>query len=230
MSRLFSDEELEDLGKLTIDKLKDAADAGDMEKVKELADQMYNEWAFLHDGYASWTIGLQAYIYNNFGLEEYDKAERYAHGVVEAKVAFDMEIGEMTFEENVRQHCQALKGHVFQPITVMEDDEKIIIDVPPCGSGGRMIQKGAYEKGGARIKEACDITWGLPDFPSYCTHCPMMEQMGVDTAGIIRFTHDIEGKTSGMEVGPNCRYLLYKDQNDIPEEFYKRIGREKPKA
>lgn len=230
MSRLFTDEELEELGKLTIDKLKEAADAGDTERVKELADQMYGEWAFLHDGYNAWVIGLQAYIYDNFGLEHYEKAERYAHGTVEAKVAFDMEMGDMSFEENVRQHCAALKGHVFQPITVTEDDEKVIVKVDPCGSGGRMLQKGAYEKGGARIKEACDITWGLEDFPSYCTHCPMGEQLGVDGGGIMRFTHDVDGFESGREVGPACTYLLYKDPADIPEKCYTRIGRKKPEA
>ncbi|NLO27116.1 MAG: hypothetical protein GX113_02890 [Actinobacteria bacterium] len=43
------------------------------------------------------------------------------------------------------------------------------------------------------------ITWGMEDFPIYCVHCPVMEALDV-----------------------------YKDPNDIPEEFYTRRGKKKP--
>ncbi len=87
MSRLFTDEELRELGTLTIDKLKAAADQGDAEKAKALADKMYGQLAFLHDGYMCWISGLLTWIYEHYGIEKVEEAEKFAH-TVEGKIAF----------------------------------------------------------------------------------------------------------------------------------------------
>ena len=224
MSRIFTEEELKDLGVLTIDKLKAAADAGDAETVKALADKMYSQLAYLHDGYMCWVTGLLTWIYENHGADAVESAEYAAH-TLEAKVAFLPTEG-LTFKQEVEKHCDTLKGHVYQPITVTEDDEKVVVSVSPCGSGGRLIEKEAYSKGFARLKEKCPITWGLGDFPIYCCHCPVMEMMSVDSGSNIRFVHPTG--ESGESVGPNCEYHMYKNQADIPEKYYERIGKKRP--
>ena len=225
--RLFTEEELEDLGKLTITKAKEAADAGDAERCKALIDQMYEELAMLHDASTVWVTGLQSFIYNNYGLEALKEAERYAHGI-EGKLVFNLEMGDMTVRENVEQHCSGVKGHVHQDIEVVEEDDWIDVIVRPCGSGGMLMNRGAYEEGCARISEACPETWGLPDFPIYCVHCPMGEQGAVDAGGVMRFVHPTDGMESGKDLGPNCVYRIYKDPKDIPEDYFTRIGKKRP--
>ena len=224
MNRIFTDEELKELGTLTIDKLKAAADEGDMESVKLLADKMYRQLAFLHDGYMCWVSGLLTWIYDNHGIEAVEAAEKRAH-TLESKVAFPP-LGDITFRERVEKHCDALMGHVYQPITVTEDDEKVVVSVDPCGSGGRLIEMGAYDKGFATLKEKCPITWGLGDLPVYCCHCPAMEMLNLESGMHMRFVHPTGD--SGTSVGPNCEYHMYKNPADIPEEYFSRLGKKRP--
>ena len=226
MDRIFTDAELKNLGTLTIDKLKAAADEGDAEAVKSLADRMYSQLAFLHDGYMCWVSGLLTWIYENYGIDAVEAAEKAAH-TLEAKVAFPPH-GDITFRQSVEKHCDALMGHVFQPITVTEDDEKVVVSVEPCGSGGRLIEMGAYTKGFATLKEKCPITWGLGDLPIYCCHCPAMEMLSLENGMNMRFVHPTGD--SGKSVGPSCEYHMYKNPADIPEEYYSRIGKKRPDA
>lgn len=224
MSRLFTEEELKNLGTLTIDKLKAAADQGDTETVKMLADKMYSQLGFLHDGITCWVSALLTWIYEKHGIEELEAAEKYAH-TMESKIAFPP-MGELTLKEDVEKHCDALMGHVFQPITVTEDDEKITVSVDPCGSGGRLLANGGYDKGLARIKEKCPLSWGLGDLPIYCCHCPATEILALEGGGDFRWVHPTG--ESGKDVGPNCSYVMYKNKKDIPEKYYTRIGQKRP--
>ena len=77
-NRIFTDQELKEMGTRTLDLVHQAIDAGDKEKAKELATRMYQEFNFLHDGYMFWVTGLQTYIYKNYGIEAVEEAEREA--------------------------------------------------------------------------------------------------------------------------------------------------------
>ena len=226
MGRLFTDEELEEMSTRTIDKAKKAIDEGDAERAKELVDLMYSQFAHLHDGYMTWVSGLQSYLYKHYGLEVLEEAEREAHEI-EARLVFKPR-NEPTVRDVVKGLANGLHGHVFQPMTITEDDEKITMTVSPCGSGGRLQEMGGYdpEIGLMKIKEPCNITFNLPDFPIYCIHCPVMEAQGVERTGNFSFVRNFkDGK-----IGPCCEYHFYKDPADIPEHYYAEIGKEKPAA
>ena len=74
--RIFTDKELEEMGTRTLDLVLEAIEAGNKEKAKELAQRMYGEFNFLHDGYMFWVTGLQTYIYKNYGIDALEEAER----------------------------------------------------------------------------------------------------------------------------------------------------------
>jgi hypothetical protein len=221
--RIFTDDELKEMGRRTLDVLKDTIDAGDTEKAKELAERMYREFNHLHDGYMTWVTGLQTFIYNNYGIDALEKAEREAH-TIESKIAF-IPSTETDFRKLVENMVGGLRGHL-QPITVVEDDEKITITMEPCGSGERIILKGGYEPevGLAKVKEAHPITYGMKDFPIYCVHCPVMEMLDIERTGdfgAVKIISDPIGKE-------HCHFAIYKDNKDIPETSYTRIGKKKP--
>ena len=221
--RVFTDAELEEMGRRTLDVLTEAIDAGDKEKAKELARRMYKEFNYLHDGYFSWVTGLLTYIYNKLGVDAVEEAERFAH-TVEAKIAF-IPTGHTELRDRVLDMLGGLRGHL-QPIEINEDDEKITLTMKPCGSGQRLIDMGGYEAGLARIKEPGPATWGMKDFPLYCVHCPVMEMLAIENTGdfaICRFASDPIGEE-------DCQFVFYKDKKYIPEEFYTRIGKQKPGA
>ncbi len=68
--RVFSDAQLADMGKRTIEKVFDAIDDGDAGRAKEMVELMYTQFARHHDGYMTWVTGLLTYIYENHGIEE----------------------------------------------------------------------------------------------------------------------------------------------------------------
>lgn len=220
--RVFTDSELNDMGKRTLDLVLEAIDAGNKQKAKDLANRMYREFNHLHDGYFTWVTALQTYIYNNYGIDVLEKAEREAHST-ESRFVFKSPRNP-DFRTRVEGLAGGLRGHL-QPITVAEDDEKVTITMKPCGSGERIIQMGGYEPeiGLAKVKEAHPITWGQKDFPIYCVHCPIMEMLDIERTGDFGATHIISDPI-GQE---HCQFVFYKDSADIPEEFYTRIGKEK---
>jgi hypothetical protein len=219
--RLFTDKELKEMGTRTLDVLLKTIDEGDKEKAKQLAQRMYKEFNYLHDGYFFWVTGLQTYIYKKLGIDAVEEAERLAH-TIEVKAVFKP--SEKKDLRSVVEHLAGnLLGHL-QPIAIKEDDEKITVTMEPCGSGKRLIDMGGYELGLARVKEAHPITWGQKNYPMYCVHCPVMEMLDIENSGDFAFAHFISDPI-GKE---NCQFVFYKNPAEIPEEFYKRIGKKKP--
>ncbi len=220
-NRLFSDEELREMGRRTLDVAQEAIEQGDKQKAKELVQRMYKEFNHLHDGYMFWATGLLTYIYQNYGIESVEKAERFAH-TIEGKTVFKPPV-ETDLRSLIIHLASSLRGHL-QPLEIEEDDEKIVLTMKPCGSGERIIELGGYEAGLAKVEEPHRITWGMKNFPIYCVHCPIMETLGFEGTGDLQPVHLA---TEPMRHG-FCHFAYYKDPANIPEEFYRRLGKEKP--
>jgi hypothetical protein len=222
-NRLFTDQELKEMGTRTLDAALAAIDAGEKDKAKELVKRMYGEFNHLHDGYMFWVTGLQTYIYEHYGIEAVEAAERFAHAI-EAQVVFKPP-EKTDVRSRVEHMASGLRGHL-QPVVIEEDDEKVSLTMKPCGSGERLIRYGGYDVGLAKVKEAHPITWGREDFPIYCVHCPVMEMLEVESTGKISMVH-FESDALG---DGNCHFVFYKDPDAIPDQFYDRIGKKKPAA
>ncbi|MFC1840045.1 hypothetical protein ACFL1N_10720 [Thermodesulfobacteriota bacterium] len=221
--KVFTDEELKEMGIPTLDLVKEAIDSGDKERAKELANRLKSEFNHLHDGYMVWVTGLLSYIYRNYGIDAVEEAEKEAHGI-EGRTVFKPS-GKTDLRSRVEEMAGALRGHM-QPVVIKEDEEKITLTMKPCGSGERLIQMGGYEPefGLLKVKDPHPATWGMKDFPLYCVHCPVMEMLSIENSGDIGVVHLVsEPKKMG-----ECHFALYKNPDDIPEEYYKRIGRKKP--
>jgi len=221
--RVFTDEELKEMGTRTLDLVHEAIEAGNKDKAKELASRMYREFNFLHDGYIFWVSGLLTYIYKKYGIDAVEEAEREAH-TIEARSGFKPP-EHTDLRTRVENLASGLRGHL-QPITIREDDEKISLTMQPCGSGERIIQKGGYtpEVGLSRIEKSHPITWGKDEFPIYCVHCPVMEMLEIENTGSFGAVHIV----SDPIYHGACQFVFYKNPADIPEEFYARIGKKKP--
>jgi hypothetical protein len=223
--RLFTQEELAEMGVPTLDLLLQAIDAGDKDRAAALAHRMKKEFSHLHDGYMFWVAGLQTYIYRNSGIDALEEAERQAH-TAEAKVVFKPP-EKTDLRSQVEHLASGLRGHM-QPIDIVETDETISLSMKPCGSGERIIQMGGYssEVGLAKVQEQHAITWGMKDFPVYCVHCPVTEALALENGG--NFTR-VKVVSKPLYHGA-CEYVFYKRGEDIPDEFYTRIGKKKPRA
>ena len=221
--RIFTKKELKEMGGRTLDKVLEAIDSGDKARATELAQRMYKEFNYLHDGYFCWVTGLQTFIYRNYGLDVLEKAEREAH-TTEAKIAFKP-ADKTDLRSRVEHLLAGVRGHL-QNVVVDEDDDTVSITMKPCGSGKRLIQMGGYESGLARAKEPHRITWGMKDFPLYCVHCPVMEMLSIEKSGNFSYVV-VASDPVGRE---DCHFTFFKDPDKVPAAFYTRIGKKKPRS
>src|SRR5438105_7076336 len=65
--RWFSDEELTELSRPTMDRAIEALDRGDVEEARALCEAMKHEWRYLHDLMAGGIAGLISFIQERFG-------------------------------------------------------------------------------------------------------------------------------------------------------------------
>jgi len=223
MNRVFSHEELEEMGKRTVDLLTEAIEAGDKERAKTLAKQMLSEFSIMHDLYIDWTAGFMDYIYANYGEDALYQALRKVVGVPLRPV---VDANEVDFRRRVQVLASVLRGHL-ETLGVEEDDEKVCITMETCRSGQRLVQRGAYgpPRNLTRIQKPHVMTWGKSDFPVYCTHAPVLELLSIEQLGYpanVAFPAEKVAEES-------CKYCIYKNVEDIPEEVYTRVGKQKPR-
>ncbi len=221
--RVFSEEELRAMGERTLDVLKRAIEAGDKDQAATLAQRMYDEFLLMHDMYADWAATLLDYVYKKDGADGVEQANRQFFGAPRAAAGADT-------VPDIRTRVQGLafwlRGHLV-PMKVEEDDEKVSLTMRPCGSGQRQVQRGLYQSpcNLTMIQDPHRITWGKTDFPIYCTHSATVEILQIEQQGYpspVNFSPD---KVAREE---SCSYCFYKNPDDIPEEVYTRVGKQKP--
>jgi hypothetical protein len=224
-NRLFSEAELVEMGKRTLDRVCEAIDAGDKDKAKRLAERMYAEFRGMHDLYRDGSTGLLSYIGRKYGDEVLEEAmtewvkawwlsalERYPKGPE-------------ALRQRVKMFAAGLRGHL-QPMHIEEDDDKVVIQMNPCGSGGRLVLEGKYEGPDAflTVDKPQRITYGRAGFPVYCAHEPPMELVDIEENGA-PFVVVEPGEKLGKDP---CSFIIYKDPAKVPEKYYERLGLKKP--
>jgi hypothetical protein len=140
--RYFTDEELEEMGKVTRDLILEAIDRGDLQQARELTDRMYREFLGMHDLYVYWLTATLSHVGRTFGNDALYEALRSGCDAWVTPLA--RRYAGKDLKTRVRMLVAGLRGHLH-PLRVEEDDEKVTVYLKPCGSGGRMILNGAYK-------------------------------------------------------------------------------------
>ena len=230
--RWFTESELDELSRPTMDRAIEALDRGDVDAARDLCEGMKSEWLMLHDLYAGSVAGLLTFIKDRLGEEAIaeaheDSMERDWRRQVEKISEVDRRALVYMLAATWRAHSTSGTGKNPGAFTISEDDEKITFAMNPCGSGQRLWRNGHYKRpnGYAVTEQAHDWTYGRKDFPIYCTHCAFMNEL-------------LPIKWIGFPIYPSnppedfdhdpCVWHWYKDQAAIPAEHWERYGLEKP--
>lgn len=189
-----------------------------------------------HDAQADWAWGLLSVLYDALGEDRMEEVFRLTQADwLAARYAI---VPELTQRELFELTIEGMRGHYCGPtrggeIDIHEDDEKWVMSFDPCGSGGRM-RRGDPERGQAPrtgppfdfvdVENAYDWTWGEPGVCLYCAHCAFVNEiLPIEQHGVpMRVTE------YPQQPGDPCRWTVYKDVGDIPEEAYTRVGASKP--
>ena len=229
--RWFSDDELAELSRPTMDKAIEAIEAGDLDRAKALCEEMKHEWRFLHDLMVHGVAGLLTFIQERVGEDAVREAQDVDQGfwrkAVEQIDSTDRRAIVYALAATWRAHSCSGTGPAPGAFTISEDDEKVTFAMNPCGSGQRLWRTGAYEGEAAYglTREAHDWSYDRKDFPIYCTHCTFMnESLPLRWIGRPLYPSHPPGD---YDRDP-CVWHWYKDPDDIPAEYYERHGAAKP--
>jgi hypothetical protein len=209
------------MGTPTIELLTQAIEAGDKERAKNLANRMRMEFSIMHDIYMDWTTALMSYIYPNHGEDALYQANRKVWEAIEQG-----DPRQVDFRSQVEMFVTVLRSHL-EPIEIEEDDEKVCVRMKPCGSGQKLVETGRYYPpyNFTRIQKPHPMTWGMTDFPVYCTHSPVIEILSIE-----RFGYPVRPYFPAKKMASEgCKIYFYKNVDDIPEEVYTRVGKKKPR-
>jgi hypothetical protein len=203
--RIFTEEELESMGKRTLDVLQASIEAGDLEKAKILSQRMYNEFLSMHDLYRNWITDLLSFIGKRYG-------DKILHEAFEETVGnwithLGKRYANKTKKQKVQMLMSGLRGHL-QPLKIVEDDDKFTITWIACGSGGRLVKDGYYEPpfNFLKIKSKQPMTFGRSNFPVYCAHCYFQNTESTEPGGEPLYITEPADKL-GEEP---CRSYVYK--------------------
>ncbi|MCB1746957.1 MAG: hypothetical protein H6977_02185 [Gammaproteobacteria bacterium] len=223
--RFFTDAELREMERRTVDRLTDAIEAGDSDKAKKLARRMYNEFLSMHDLYRNWITATLSEVGRRYGDEALDDVMVEGVRAWWQPITRAMPQDPESLPARIKMFAAGLHGHL-QPLEISEDDDKIEIKMCPCGSGGRLIQEGKYEGDEAflTIEKGQRMTYGRPDYPVYCAHEYAMERVDIEENG----TPFVVVEPAARLGRDHCKMVVYKDPAKIPAEYYERIGLKKP--
>jgi len=225
--RLLSRDEIVEMEKRTLDRLLEAVEAGDKQAAKRIASRMYNEFLSMHDLYRNWTTALLSFVGRRYGDQALEEAMKEGVKAWWMPTLKKFPKGAEALRQRVKMFVAGLRGHL-QPLHIEEDDEKVSIQLRPCGSGGRLVLEGKYEgdDGFLTVKGPQFLTYGRKCFPVYCAHEPAMELVDIQANGspfvVVEPAHEL-----GKE---HCTFLIYKDPEKIPAKYYERLGLKKPSS
>ena len=148
--RWFSEEELEQMSRPTMDRAIAAMDRGDIDAARVLCEEMKHEWRYLHDLMVEGIAGLISFVQERLGDEGVADAWTSGQGRgwrrdVEAIAKRDRRQIVLALAATWRAHSCSGTGPHPGAFTVTEDDEKFTFEMHPCGSGQRLVRMGRYE-------------------------------------------------------------------------------------
>ncbi len=223
-NRLFTDEELEEFTKTHIQLALEALEKNDIKAAKEWCEKNEETKHWIHDHYVYWVTSLLSHITKKYGEDAAVEALKDSYMLPV------MGLERIRKEVGIKEYMKAwadgiLRHHSMIPgLKIEEQDDKFIVTFGNCGSGGFLIDQGAYDGtfGFARLKKARPETWGQENVPVYCAHCAMVEIWSSMFSG--EKAQNILVAKRKIKPGEPCILHFYKDASKVPEEFKNRIG------
>lgn len=228
LGRMIRAESGAELGIGTVRVINDLIDAGKSEEAKAMVDYFRTEMLVVHDIYAQYVQDILAFIARTFGEDQVEAAFRGALGTwfAERYEAYN----KMSLEERVRLTAEGMRCHLDGPerkgdFNLIEEQDRFVFQWDPCGSGGALRRRAAAEgKEVESAHEAHPWTWGKKGVCLYCSHCSMVNEI----LPIENFGYPNRITEYPANPGDPCTWYIYKNPDDIPEEYYTRIGKSKP--
>lgn len=213
-----------------------AVEEGDAGALAARLDELQEQLTIPHDRQVEWCWALLTLVRDELGEDRLEQAMRASQeGWVAPRYAA---LGEMTPQEVFELTIEGMRGHLGGAdrngaVRVREDDDAWVMEFDPCGTGGRAM-RGDAGRGRSPASERRELfgttreahawTWGQEDVCIYCAHCALVNE-------ILPIEHlGAPMRVTEHPATPDqpCRWTIYKRRDAIPDEAYRRVGKESP--
>ncbi len=235
--RLFTEQELKDMTDHEYDRLYEIL-KGDEKGTQLLQTYEAINRAVL-DIYTTFLGTALAYVQEKEGLDGFERAVlRFGnvmwkgwfdsvHNTGKWMQAWKEEPYRSQYKQAIQQFAAFMRaqgtGRAMKKVE--EDDKKITFTVDTCGSGGFFRRTGKYKPpyNFPITKAPHPFTMGRSNFPFYCQHCAVFHyRKPIEWNGTIWPV-----MKPGEGDDDRCIMEFWKDPAEIPEEYYKSVGKEK---
>ncbi len=218
----FTPEEIRELEMAPSEVIREKIMAAGGQVAAEAFDEFVGLFNGVHDGYLLQANTAEIALYKEVGPDkylEYMYDYFYNGNVPTIRDGY----WDLPFKERARIAINAPRCfHNCRMKLLGEDDKKIWFVMDPCGAGQKLWEMGMCKDG--CCGKGHPITAGGENFPVYCTHAPIGEMCVNDFGQPPIYQQDYP-----EQVGPcSCVFNVYKNKEDIPEEYFTRIGKKRP--
>ncbi|MDH4170767.1 MAG: hypothetical protein OEW42_14385 [Acidimicrobiia bacterium] len=203
-----------------LDQVRQALDDGDLDRARDQLDRAERQARQLKDYSISWIADCLSFIAEELGEEAVERALRRFGERQLAPTEDAPDLWSVPAEVRAKVVSRAMLAN-FGSVEVEEDDDKITLRFR-CGSGGWLIDEGAYDGDDALVtlSERGPRTFDRDRLPVYCAHCSVNNEMqAVEWRGSLS---TVEHPPTAP--GEACVHEVYKNRAAVPDPAYRRIG------
>jgi hypothetical protein len=223
---LFDDDEREDLRQQAYALAVRELDAGNLDRARRHLMLSKTEWYLGHHFGRDLITAQTGWILEHHGVEHCWEAveECYNRPTMGAVLG---QIDAMPSRDQVEWLATLFHQHGMK-YTLAEDDGGFCFHTTPCGSGGRLIEEGAYDapKNLPMVQGPSVESFGVDAMPVYCMHCPATNKLVLENQGpyFLLVEPDVkDGRITG-----HCRFNIFKSEEAVPQDVYDRVGVPRP--
>ncbi len=195
--------------------------------IQGLLRDQHKEWRPLHDLLNLWVTALFSVIYEEKGMAYLSELvwETYVAMFDSTYRMYGMMDTQSLFRNMVR-----LWYYHQATFRVIEEEDRFVFLLDPCGSGGRLYRgevliPGVFRYGTGMLcesREPDDITFGRAPFPIYCIHCAATNR---DQFEGKPWSFVVDGEAMSDPSKPCIQYLYKKEASRVaPPKLLKQVG------
>lgn len=214
----MDEKELDELKESIFGKLRSSIVRGDKDEALKILEEIDRNRDQYRGMFLTWIDALLSFIADRLGEDAVFESMRVHY----RKVGKPQAIGQtdskqFSAEERLRKRAYLWTSvHGSRIDDISEDSDKFIISVH-CPSGGAVRSREEFGK----TIQAYPWSYGQVGLAYYCTHCPAtFEIMNIEEFGYPAWVNFPQS-------GGRCVQYVYKDLRNVPEEYYRRVGKEK---
>ncbi len=188
------------------EKLMDAIKSGKTEEALQYANELYEMFRGMHDGFVN-TISLL------HGKLAEAKGEEWLENFTRERLSRWRSIFEtwknLSTEERVKAICD-IHQPMYSEFHVEEDNEKFVVVITSCNNGGRLMRDGIAKKQSALTKKPYPWCFNREGVPYYCIHAAIWNEMFKELGLNIEVQWGRQYDDQGKPIDEPCQYLIYK--------------------